>query len=163
MKNVKREMKRKGFTLVELLIVIVVIGVLSAMMMLSSTEAVSSARASDIVSDLRNLKTAALAYYADHLDIAEGTAAGTLLASNDVKNAIFRYMNNETKTDYGFAAGETRNNEWYVVYTGGQTSTKNGSVNGKLAGRASTVGISGSADSSDVYQASDTDVYMFIR
>ncbi|MBQ3693835.1 MAG: type II secretion system protein, partial [Synergistaceae bacterium] len=35
MKNIKR----KGFTLVELLIVIVVIGILSAMMMLSSTEA----------------------------------------------------------------------------------------------------------------------------
>ncbi|MBR0278525.1 MAG: type II secretion system protein, partial [Synergistaceae bacterium] len=31
----KRNMKRRGFTLVELLIVIVVIGILSAMMMLS--------------------------------------------------------------------------------------------------------------------------------
>ena len=63
---------RKGFTLVELLIVIVVIGILSAMMMLSSTEAVSSARAADIISDLRNLKTAALAWYADNLDFVEG-------------------------------------------------------------------------------------------
>ncbi|MBQ9419346.1 MAG: prepilin-type N-terminal cleavage/methylation domain-containing protein [Synergistaceae bacterium] len=67
----KKNAKRQGFTLVELLIVIVVIGVLSAMMMLSSTEAVSSARASDIVSDLRNLKTAALAWYADNLDYIE--------------------------------------------------------------------------------------------
>ena len=62
---------RKGFTLVELLIVIVVIGILSAMMMLSSTEAVSSARAADIISDLRNLKTAALAMYADNIDAIE--------------------------------------------------------------------------------------------
>ena len=68
-------MKRKGFTLVELLIVIVVIGILSAMMMLSSTEAVTSAKASNIVSNFRNLKTAALAYYVDNLDYLETTAA----------------------------------------------------------------------------------------
>lgn len=63
--------KRKGFTLVELLIVIVVIGILSAMMMLSSTEAVSSARANNIISDMRNLKTAALSFYADHIDAVQ--------------------------------------------------------------------------------------------
>ncbi|MBQ6435326.1 MAG: type II secretion system protein, partial [Synergistaceae bacterium] len=65
MRNSKN-IRRKGFTLVELLIVIVVIGILSAMMMLSSTEATTSAKATAIVSNLRNIKTAALAYYADH-------------------------------------------------------------------------------------------------
>ncbi len=60
--------RKKGFTLVELLIVIVVIGVLSAMMMLSSTEAVSSAKAANIINNLRNWKTATLEWYADHID-----------------------------------------------------------------------------------------------
>ena len=64
----KREIRRKGFTLVELLIVIVVIGILSAMMMISSSEAVSSAKATNIVNNLRAVKVAALAYYADHSD-----------------------------------------------------------------------------------------------
>lgn len=61
-------MKRKAFTLVELLIVIVVIGVLAAMMMLSSNEAVSSAKAAKIISDLRNLRTALTSWYVDNLD-----------------------------------------------------------------------------------------------
>ena len=60
--------KRKGFTLVELLIVIVVIGVLSAMMMLSSTEAVTSAKAAKIISDMRVMKTAILEWYMDNMD-----------------------------------------------------------------------------------------------
>ncbi len=57
---------RKGFTLVELLIVIVVIGVLASMMMLSSTEAVTSAKATKIVSDMKLLQRAALAWYLDN-------------------------------------------------------------------------------------------------
>ncbi len=61
-------MKHRGFTLVELLIVIVVIGVLAAMMMLSSTESISSAKASNIASNLRNLKTATIAWYTDNLE-----------------------------------------------------------------------------------------------
>ena len=68
----RNRFKRSGFTLVELLIVIVVIGVLSTMMMLSSTEAVSSAKASNIISNLRNWKTAALEWYTDNLDKVKG-------------------------------------------------------------------------------------------
>ena len=63
-----KNFKRKGFTLVELLIVIVVIGVLSTMMMLSSTEAVTSAKAAKIISNMRNLKTATLAWYTDNFN-----------------------------------------------------------------------------------------------
>ncbi|MBQ7196416.1 MAG: type II secretion system protein [Synergistaceae bacterium] len=68
--------QRKGFTLVELLIVIVVIGVLSAMMMLSSTEAVSSAKAATIISDMRVLKTAVLEWYMDNLDKVKKNSKG---------------------------------------------------------------------------------------
>ena len=101
----KRRAKLKGFTLVELLIVIVVIGVLSAMMMLSSTEAVTSAKAADIISDLRNCKTAALAWYADNLDYVEGRVKhdGRQFSSNGLFQEginIAKYMNGENKVTY---------------------------------------------------------------
>ena len=62
--------KRKGFSLVELLIVIVIMGILGAGVMLSSGGAVASARALTIINDLRSLKEAALLFY---LDNPEGT------------------------------------------------------------------------------------------
>ena len=58
----------KGFTLVEVLIVIAVIGILAAMVMPSSKEAVSAARASSIMNSLQNWKIAAMAWYSDHRD-----------------------------------------------------------------------------------------------
>ena len=127
--------KRKGFTLVELLIVIVVIGVLSAMMMLSSTEAVTSAKASNIVSNLRNLKTAALAYYVDNLDEAEKKAFSPKIAD------VAKYMNagGSTETiDSTYVIVNTNNaGKWYV----GKSSIGDSRISEKLAGRADSVGL----------------------
>lgn len=60
--------KKKGFTLVELLIVIVVIGVLSAMVIMSAAEAVSTAKATTILTNMRQLKTATIEWYLQHPD-----------------------------------------------------------------------------------------------
>ncbi|MDY6400373.1 MAG: type II secretion system protein [Synergistales bacterium] len=167
----KGNTKREGFTLVELLIVIVVIGVLSAMMMLSSTEAVSSAKAADIVSNLRNLKTAALAFYADHLDdVSKGTgvfASNGTLASENARKEIWKYMNNNTvDTNYTFGGGAT--GKWFVWYH--VTDSK---VAEKLYSRKDSVGLwkaSGSGanevtstDATAASQFNNSYVGMFIR
>lgn len=64
----KRCYTHKGFTLVELLIVIVVIGILSAMMMIAANEFIASAKANNIIANLTTLKKATLAWYMDNLD-----------------------------------------------------------------------------------------------
>ena len=94
----KRRAKLKGFTLVELLIVIVVIGVLSAMMMLSSTEAVSSAKAAKVINNLRQLKTAALSWYMDNLDIVDGK--GKIKKGNETSNFTGQFAYNDEITSH---------------------------------------------------------------
>jgi general secretion pathway protein G len=59
--------RKGGFTLVELLIVIMIIAILAGMMMIATSSATDSAEATKIINNLRNLKSAALLYYGDNM------------------------------------------------------------------------------------------------
>ena len=170
MKKYSDSSKRKGFTLVELLIVIVVIGILSAMMMLSSTEAVTSAKASNIVSNLRNLKTAALAYYTDNIDYFSETKDGKpngnpLLISGSYNESkkdpkipeptkyVIDYLNNGQTLpdagDYNIIADSTTGS-WYLICTITGTTQETERIQEKLKGRASSVGLLNATSASTV-------------
>ena len=165
--------KRKGFTLVELLIVIVVIGILSAMMMLSSTEAVSSAKANNVISNLRNLKTAVTSWYVDNIDRvqpngkdngntkykitkADGTGEQSLtqfVNTDEGNKELLRYLNNEKainlKSDKSSQKTDgdyyIKDRDWKQWYVWYKIGSDT-RVKEKLASRAKSLGLIGLAD-----------------
>ena len=149
----KHKVKREAFTLIELLIVIVVIGVLAAMMIMSSSEIISTAKASNIIANLRNLKTAALSWYMDSFDHVQNINVGRIqfnkYRSNDPNNYwsyIKRYISNSshqeldmyyslvTSSQLSNGSGENVDNSaWFVVYANEKLEDR---VKHKLKGRA---------------------------
>ena len=102
-------MKRKGFTLVELLIVIAILGVLTAMMQLSGTGATAAAKASAVVNGLRTIRTAANMY--------ANINAGQTIALATFKSSSNDYFDT-TITNSQFSVGtETSSDAWYAYYT----------------------------------------------
>ncbi|MBQ6666266.1 MAG: prepilin-type N-terminal cleavage/methylation domain-containing protein [Synergistaceae bacterium] len=157
---------RKGFTLVELLIVIVVIGILAGMMMLSSTEAVTSAKATKIISDLTVLKKAVISWYADNYERIErkynndskrddylvkvGNSSyhlGVFAKDHGGQKEFVKYLGSSNKItltkDNFTKPGEyllaTEGNEWFVGYDVGSDMR----LREKLAGRAKSLKLQG--------------------
>lgn len=162
---------RKGFTLVELLIVIVVIGILSAMMMLSSTEATTSAKASNIISNMRNIKTATLAWYTDNIDTVTATPSTLpkIQSTSGQKDGVDVYLNGEKNpeiTGGAYSIEKGNDDKWYVTYdiAKSNTTAEQTKIKEKLKGRAKSVGLVNAADDTE-YKGEDknTKVSMMIR
>ena len=89
--------KRKGFTLVELLIIMIVLSILTGAMMLSSTKITASADASRIINNLVNIKNATIAWYFHNRDKVDekGRVNGKALETANNKDAIgiLKYLN----------------------------------------------------------------------
>jgi len=137
---------RKGFTLVELLIVIIIIGILAAAMLLSSGSATASAEASNIVNNLRSLKSASLLYYADKLDAMRGDNAADVPLIDDIK----KYMDNPNApgldgyTIVFVGDGNWGDKTWYIGAPVSRADVKT-----RLQGRAESIGLYNAATAAD--------------
>lgn len=144
MKTIRDLKKRSGFTLVELLIVIIIIGILAGAMMMLAGSGTDRAEATKIISDLRGLKAAALMYYADH-------GGDTVPPVNHATSPdLAEYMDRTVGTGYTTVGVGS---EWYVGYdvpAGGiRTSLTRSAAESGLLGTAT--GVNPTAGYSTVY------------
>ena len=136
---------RTGFTLVELLIVIAILGSFSAMMATSSSDSIDASAAAAIVNNLQTMKAAAFQMYQDRTDIASLTAIandtdidGTDGAGTEkVGEALGSFLGRkDIAPNYGIVGtGDT----WFVYYT--ITTNDSAKVKAKLLASATAVGL----------------------
>lgn len=148
---------RKAFTLVELLIVIVVIGILAGMMLFSGAEAAKSAEAAKITGNLTQLKKAFHLWYLNNHDMVVKksmgsyneyfirTNKGDIYPSKFIKDSggeIMKYIStgssiklkdksSSKEGDYAVVA-LNHSKEWYVCYNLGD---KDSLLKKKIAAR----------------------------
>ena len=135
--NMNKIMKARkgGFTLVELLIVIIIIAILAGMMMLTTGSATDRAEATKVISNLRNMKAAALMYYVDNKAWPiGGTSANTI-------KSLEKYLDRSIDTKFAVGTvGAATAEKIYIGFTGVNTTLSAG-VRDKLAQSAVDSGL----------------------
>jgi len=153
--------KRTGFTLVELLIVIIIIGILAGAMLLVAGSGTDKAEATRIVSNMRSIKAAALMRWAD--DSNWGFVVSVDGAAN-MNVYLGKYMDRDMtkeKFDYALAIDET-SPDVFSVKAVVPTADYRG-VQDKLAAAAQQSGLCSTTACTTDYVAGKDDVFMRLK
>ena len=144
--------RSRGFTLVEMLIVIIIIGILAGMMMLSTGAATDKAEATRIVSDMRSMKTACVMYYADSGEWPEA-----------INTSFDKYLDVPVSDNDDYSLTTSENVLW-LSYKGGKLAEGNG-VSERLAAMAKETGLyaSASAEPDGPDYSGGAEVFMIVK
>ncbi len=123
---------RKGFTLVELLIVIGIMGTLSSLAMVAGQEASDAAKATNIADGLGKASIAAMAYYADNSDTIDvsGAKVADVVAGANAYLKVTLVATTPAEGQYAIAlsAEDDKTATWWVAYKLAKTDSNVGKV-----------------------------------
>ena len=151
---------RKGFTLVELLIVITLIGLLGTMMLVSGSDAQNAAKVAKITEGFRNLTAAVLMYNDAEPNKVAAAISGKKPA--DIVTGAKKYVRNEdvfgtTVSTAGTYYVAVQDSSLWLTYC---LPGKTGVINDMLAAKATEYGLKSAVNakpkSADVYAGGQT-------
>lgn len=154
--------KHAGFTLMEMLVVIIIIAALTGTVMLSVSSATDKAKASKIVTNLRNLKAACVMYYADNEQWpAENvTFDGVAATSDGTKKTLEGYLDRVPEKGYKVYAATSNSSSCAVSYSDKDVLTKG--VVEKLKKMSKSAGLTSSMDSNSGVYSGGEEVFLKI-
>ncbi|MFC1763702.1 type II secretion system protein [Planctomycetota bacterium] len=118
---------KRGFTLVEILIVVVILGILAAIVIPQFTEASTEAKTSSLMSDLQSIRSQIELYKIQHNDAMPGDTTGDGIA-DDAANFVIDLTTKTNQAGTPWVAGQTAYGPYLQKFPTNPFSTINGNA-----------------------------------